>query len=147
LAPRWSDKAAEAIEAAGPKLIDLAYVAGNRGLVTTRASDVIVGGPKSFVYLLPLLEYSGSGSRIERRGAGEEERPPAGIAALPQMVLPDLYGSYGTMKTGSFRLAPGNQQESSAATYCGLLASLFLAPLAFVSPAPPRPVLAFAHLS
>ena len=82
-------------------------------------------------HLLPLLEYSRSGGRIERRGAGEEERPPAGIAALPQVVLPDLYGSYGTMKAGSYRLAPGNQQESSAATYCGLLATLFLAPLAF----------------
>jgi hypothetical protein len=82
-------------------------------------------------HLLPLLEYSQTGSRLERRGAGEEERPPAGISALPQVVLPDLYGAYGTMKTGTFRIAPGNQQESSAATYCGLLATLFLAPLAW----------------
>jgi hypothetical protein len=47
---------------------------------------------------------------------------------LPQIVLPNLYGS--TQK-GSMRIVEGNQMESSAAGYAGLLATLLLAPLAF----------------
>ena len=82
---------------------------------------------------LPLLEYSRTGSRILRREAGEEERPPIGRAVLPQAVLPDMYG---TNLDGSFPNYPpyqGNQMESTAAAYTGLLATLFLAPLAWCS--------------
>ncbi len=79
-------------------------------------------------YIVPLVEYSRTGDRFSRRAAGEEERPPVGLAALPQVVLPNLYGS--TQK-GSMRIVDGNQLESSAAGYAGLLATLLLAPLAF----------------
>jgi hypothetical protein len=79
-------------------------------------------------YIVPLLEYAHTGERFSRRVAGEEERPPVGLAALPQIVLPNLYGS--TQK-GSMRIVDGNQLESSAAGYAGLLATLLLAPLAF----------------
>jgi hypothetical protein len=79
-------------------------------------------------YIVPLLEYSRTGERFSRRAAGEEERPPVGLAALPQIVLPNLYGS---TRTGSMRIVDGNQLESSAAGYAGLLATLLLAPLAF----------------
>lgn len=79
-------------------------------------------------YIVPLLEYSHSGERFSRRAAGEEERPPVGLAALPQIVLPNLYGS---SQKGSMRIVDGNQLESSAAGYAGLLATLLLAPLAF----------------
>jgi hypothetical protein len=79
-------------------------------------------------YIVPLVEYSHTGERFSRRAAGEEERPPFGLAALPQVVLPNLYGS--TQK-GSMRIVDGNQMESSAAGYAGLLATLLLAPLAF----------------
>ena len=79
-------------------------------------------------YVGPLIEYSHAGERLTRRAAGEEDRPPAGMAALPQIVLPNLYGS--THK-GSLRIVTGNQPESSAAGYAGLLATLLLAPLAF----------------
>ena len=79
-------------------------------------------------YIVPLVEYSRTGERFSRRAAGEEERPPVGIAAFPQIVLPNLYGS--TQK-GSMRIVQGNQLESSAAGYAGLLATLLLAPLAF----------------
>ena len=79
-------------------------------------------------YIVPLVEYSRTGERLSRRAAGEEERPPVGLAALPQIVLPNLYGS--TQK-GSMRIVDGNQLESSAAGYAGLLATLLLAPLAF----------------
>jgi hypothetical protein len=49
---------------------------------------------------------------------------------LPQIVLPDLYGADGT---GSFRLVKEVQLESSAAAYAGVVATLFLAPLAWAS--------------
>ncbi len=81
-------------------------------------------------YILPVLEYTHTGSRIVRRGAGEEERPPVGLAALPQTVLPYMYG---TKEMGSLRLKQGNEMESSAATYAGVLATLLAAPLAWCS--------------
>src|SRR4029450_5770852 len=41
-------------------------------------------------YLLPLIEYSKTGARLQLRKAGLEERPPVGFKALPQIVLPDM---------------------------------------------------------
>ena len=70
---------------------------------------------------------------MARRGAGEEERPPVGLKALPQVVLPDIYGEAGMMKTGSFRYSKDSQQESTAAAYAGLLATLVATPLGFCS--------------
>ena len=65
------------------------------------------------------------------RGRG---RAAAGrLAAVPQTVLPDMYGS---TQQGSFPLlveGQGNQLESSAAAYAGLLATLLVAPLAWCS--------------
>jgi hypothetical protein len=85
-------------------------------------------------YVLPLLDYANTGARVERRSAGiGEERPPVGLAALPQVVLPKMYG---TTEPGSFPAFPagqGNLAESSAAAYVGLLATLFVAPLAWCS--------------
>jgi hypothetical protein len=83
-------------------------------------------------YLLPTLEYNRTGLRMARRSEGAEERPPVGLAALPQTVLPDMYGSN---QTGSLFIFPieGNQLESSAQTYTGLLATLLVAPLAWCS--------------
>jgi hypothetical protein len=82
-------------------------------------------------HLLPLLEYTRTGARFERRSVGEEERPPVGLAALPQVVLPDMYGAYGPDKTDSFRIVPDNQVESTAAAYAGVVATLLLTPVAF----------------
>jgi hypothetical protein len=81
-------------------------------------------------YLLPVLEYTHTGARMARRNAGAEERPPVGLAALPQTVLPDMYGA---MKRGNVRFALENQFESSAAAYTGVLATLLVAPLAWCS--------------
>jgi hypothetical protein len=82
-------------------------------------------------YLLPLLEYAHTGSRMERRSAGGEERPPVGLSALPQVVLPDMYGS---SQTGSLRFgSEGNQIERSAAAYAGVILTLLAAPLAWCS--------------
>lgn len=83
--------------------------------------------------ILPVLEYSRSGARMERRSAGSEERPPIGLAALPQVILPRIWGS---LLPGSVSVAPkgqGNTLESSAAAYAGLIATLFMAPLAWCS--------------
>lgn len=81
-------------------------------------------------HLLPLLEYVKTSARMERRSGGNEERPPAGLSALPQTVLPDLYGA---TRAGSVRIKSGNQIESSAAIYVGVLATLLVAPLAWCS--------------
>ncbi|HXW88996.1 MAG TPA: hypothetical protein VEK33_00475 [Terriglobales bacterium] len=82
-------------------------------------------------YVVPLVEYWRTGERFARRAGGEEERPPVGIKALPQIVLPNVYGA---TKKGSVRIVEGNQLESSAAGYAGLLATLLVAPLAFSNP-------------
>jgi hypothetical protein len=81
-------------------------------------------------YVLPVLEYTHTGRRLAQRGAGLEERPPVGLRALPQIVLPYMYG---TRETGSLRLEEGNEMESSAATYAGMVATLLIAPLAWTS--------------
>ena len=81
-------------------------------------------------HLLPMLEYAGTGARMEARASGAEERPPIGMSALPQTVLPDFYG---TTQIGSYYLAEGNMPESSASAYAGLLAALLFAPLAWSS--------------
>jgi hypothetical protein len=82
-------------------------------------------------HLLPLLEYAQTGSRVMHRSAGIEERPPTGWMALPQVVLPDLYGT--TAKNSTF-IAPAperNLLESASAAYTGVLATLLVAPLAW----------------
>jgi len=82
-------------------------------------------------HLFPLLEYAQTGARMEQRRSGVgEERPPVGLEELPQTVLPDLYG---TNQAGSKRPLAGNQIESSAAIYVGLIATLLVAPLAWCS--------------
>ena len=73
---------------------------------------------------------------MEGRAGGKEERPPAGLKALPQTVLPDMYGSIGEYSKGSYRIVKGNQMESTAAGYTGVLATLVFAPLAWSSPSP-----------
>jgi hypothetical protein len=84
-------------------------------------------------HLLPLLEYAQSGSRMAHRSEGTEERPPVGLTALPQVVLPDIYG---TTEKGSTFIPPGyepNLIESTTAAYTGIFATLLLAPLAWCS--------------
>lgn len=82
-------------------------------------------------YILPLLEYARTGTRIQSRLEGREERPPIGLQALPEVVVPDTFGS---SRDGSLRVVQGNQLESGAAGYAGLLATLWLAPLAWCHP-------------
>jgi len=81
--------------------------------------------------VLPLLEYTKTGSRLARRAAGEEERPPVGFSQIAQVILPECYGSdeYGALPR--LALARGVMVESAAGAYAGVLALLCLAPLAW----------------
>lgn len=83
-------------------------------------------------YILPLLEYAHTGRRMQQRSAGHEARPPVGLPALPQTVLPDFYGT-GLSSDSPRILHDGSQNESSAAGYAGLFATLLVAPLAWCS--------------
>lgn len=79
-------------------------------------------------FLLPIVEYSKTGARMQARAAGVEERPPVGLRALPSIVLPDADGS---SRRGSLRIVASNQAESGSAAYAGLIATFWLAPLAW----------------
>jgi len=101
-----------------------------RWALSATATGCLLGFLLAAPYWLPLVEYAHTGVRMVQRAAGREERPPVGLTALPQTVLPDMYGA---MRTGSLYLMNGNQSESAAAAYAGLLATLFVAPLAWCS--------------
>jgi len=94
--------------------------------------------------LIPLVEYTRTGARMEARAAGYEERPPVGIAALPAIAVPEIYGS---TRHGSMRIVEGNLLESSAGAYAGLLAIMWLAPLAWCHPGYRREVIFFTLLA
>jgi hypothetical protein len=81
-------------------------------------------------YLLPMAEYLPTGARMQRRASGVEERPPVGLAALPQVVLPYTYGApqNGTYY-GPKPEEHSNLLEGAASAYAGLLALAVLAPL------------------
>lgn len=106
------------------------YESQGRTALVTLIGGWCLGFMLAMPHLLPLLEYAQTGARMEQRSGGKEERPPIGLSELPQTVLPDLYG---VSRTGSMRLISGNQIESSAAIYAGLLATLLFAPLAWCS--------------
>ncbi len=80
-------------------------------------------------YLLPLLEYGRTGARLELRSQRFEERLPEGLRALSAIVVPDIYG--GNVRADWRRTSRTILPESSAGAYAGLLAALWLAPLAW----------------
>jgi hypothetical protein len=101
---------------------------GGARLVLGVAMGCMLASP----YVLPFQEYASTSIRLSRRGGGVEERPPVGVLALPQIVLPDMYGTYAEPGTCPLvEPAVGNQLESAAQGYTGLLATLLLAPWAF----------------
>ena len=103
----------------------------------TASMTLILGCGLGFLlaapHLLPLLEYAQSGSRMAHRSEGAEERPPVGLAALPQVVLPDMYGSNERGSTFFTPRGEGNLMESTTAAYTGVFATLLVAPLAWCS--------------
>ena len=105
-------------------------------LLGTRCLTLLLAGTLGLLlaspYLLPVHEYGRSSARLIDRGAGKEERPPVGLVALPQLVLPDMYGTYAEIGTAPLMVAAeSNQIEGPASGYTGLLATLVLAPWAF----------------
>jgi hypothetical protein len=103
--------------------------AGSLRLAAGWAIGLLLAAPA----LLPVWEYAKTGARMVKRGAGSEERPPIGLAALPLVVLP---GMYGTTERPSLPISPvlkTNLLESTAGAYAGLLATLLAAPLAWCS--------------
>jgi len=108
-----------------------------RGKSRNAVAKLVLGWGLGFLlaapHVLPLIEYVHTGSRMAHRSAGTEERPPVGLAALPQTVLPDIYGA---TKKGSSFIGPGtetNLMESPSAAYAGVFAALLVAPLAWCS--------------
>jgi hypothetical protein len=79
--------------------------------------------------VFPLYQYMSTGARLIDRGNGREERPPGGLWTLPELLVPQVYGS---AQLGSFRIAPGDLQESASPGFVGIIATLVLAPLAFL---------------
>jgi hypothetical protein len=95
----------------------------------TLAAAWVLGFLLAAPFLLPLAEYLPTGARMNKRSRGTEERPPVGLTALPQAVLPLTYGS---SRIGSVYLyEKSNLLESAAGASAGLLAALVLAPLAW----------------
>src|SRR5437763_39720 len=82
---------------------------------------------------LPTVEYIRTGARIQSRAKGAEERPPAGPVALPHAVVPDYYGRTTSDTLLIMPYKPGNLEESAIGAYAGVIAMLFVAPLAFWS--------------
>ena len=80
--------------------------------------------------LLPLAEYSLSGSRLSDSGEIFNDRPPSGIRSIPRVVLPRVYGS---LEKGWHRLPGHSEFESASAAYTGLLMTLLVAPFAWCS--------------
>jgi hypothetical protein len=83
--------------------------------------------------VLPSVQYATTGSRMESRAKGAEERPPAGPVALPHALVPDYYGQTTSDTLLMMPYQPGNLEESAVAAYAGVIAMLFVAPLAFWS--------------
>lgn len=85
-------------------------------------------------YVLPLAQYAAASAEVARRAAGQEPRMPVPLdIALAQIVLPRSHGPFGTPEAGFLQMFGGAVVESAAATYSGLLATLWLAPLAWLS--------------
>jgi hypothetical protein len=97
-------------------------------VATTLASAWLLGFLLAAPGLLPFFDYIRTGARMERRAQGSEERPPLGLHTLPETVLPDIYGC---SRPEMPRFGSIVQLESAATAYAGLLATMFLAPLAF----------------
>jgi len=81
--------------------------------------------------LLPGLEYARTGSRMAQRSRGHEERPPIGLSALPEVVMPNIYGTDERESYPNYPKGQGNLPEGASSAYAGIFATLLAAPLAF----------------
>lgn len=98
----------------------------SRAAVASLLGGWVLGSALAAPVVLPTYEYLQTSLRVAARREGQVDFKASGLAALPQVVLPYLYGSH---RAGSQYLASGNRLESAALAYAGLLATLVLAPL------------------
>jgi hypothetical protein len=96
---------------------------------TAIAAGWLLGFAVSAAVLLPFFDYVATGARVESQLEGLEERPPQGWKALPALLRPDVYGGGTRAKGLNIAIVP--LVESSSCAYAGLLAALWLAPLAW----------------
>ena len=75
------------------------------------AAAWIIGFGLASIYMLPVFDYTRTSERLSLRSTGDEERPPVGLKALPQVVMPTVYGS---SQAGSIGLTEEVEQESTA---------------------------------
>lgn len=94
-------------------------------------SGWLLGAALAAPYVMPTSEYVRTGARAAERASGFEEREPGQLSALPLLVLPDVNG--GTRRD-TYPLPGPFQIESLAAGYSGMVALLFLVPLAWRNP-------------
>jgi len=88
----------------------------------------VVGFMLAAPFLLPLKDYINTGIRMTERAEGFVARPPVGITALPQLLIPEIYG---LSQAGWVYLGALNVPESAASGYTGVIVTLFLVPLAW----------------
>jgi hypothetical protein len=114
------------------RLAELAWIK-DWGSVAAAASAVtaawLLGFAISAVVLVPLVDYVRTGARVDSHSEGLEERPPEGLEALPAILRPDVYG--GETRENWTRTIRIGLIESSSSAYAGLLAALWLAPMAW----------------
>jgi hypothetical protein len=91
----------------------------------------VLGLLLSAPYLLPLRNYTQTSQRLALRQAGDEERPPGGLANLPQVAFAEWFGTH-RPGTVYFATQSGNLHESAACGSAGVLALLVAAPLAWI---------------
>lgn len=96
-------------------------------------------------HLLPLIEFARTGTRMDARASGSEERPPVGLSAACNLILPE---SDGSSRANSIYIgAAGNLLESSAGGYAGIMLVCWLVPLSFSSKPRRRECLFWAILA
>lgn len=129
------DIAAQALLASGfYALWLLVKLIGTTGVKSTVPAGVIItagwliGFMLAAPYLLPLLEYIPTGARMIERAVGMEARPPTGLSALLQILIPDCYGA---RRSGWAYIEALNPCESAASGFTGIILTLVLAPLAW----------------
>ena len=115
------------------------------GGVLTLGGAWILGFLMAAFYVVPMYEYLRTGTRVEARLAGSEERPPVGVAALPAIALPQVLGADRPDSVLSIR--KGNRLESSAGACAGILALFWLAALSWRNGALRRQAIFFALLA
>ena len=96
--------------------------------------------------VFPMLEYLKTGLRMESRAGGEEERPPVGSAALPQVLLPKMNGSFERGSAPCFLPGEPNVLESNSTAYAGGVLLLLFVPLSLALKEHRKTVLTFGIL-